>query len=517
MWRPRWTRCAEVLVCLALFAMCQFGCGRPQSVEPVEAEVAQVDLDSIRPKVVAFCGDCHATPPPETFPRSAWYDEVQQGYGFYWDSGRTDLKAPPIDEVVSFFRSQAPEELTLPTVAADEQPTPVAFDTSSLVFPLKSSFPGVSDIRWRSSADGASALYFCDMATGNVHSLGFADDDAHSPARATLLGKTQHPAHIEPCDLDGDGDIDFLVAELGSFLPQDHDQGKVVWMRRSSSSPTYEALVLAEGLGRVADARSADFDGDGDLDIVVAEFGWRNSGKIRLLNQIGKEDGVPRFEMRDVDPRHGSIHTEIADLNQDSRPDFVALISQEHEVVVAFLNAGGGEFETQTIFAAEDPSFGSSGIQLVDLDGDGDTDVLYTNGDTLDSQHLKSSHAVRWLENPGTFPFVSHTLTHMPGAMHAVAADVDNDDDLDVVATAFVPKYLRGQLERGYDSLIWLEQTEDRGFVRHRLEQAEPGHMTLEVGDFNHDGAIDIVAGNFVKQRQLNAQWLTFWWGRKTE
>jgi hypothetical protein len=425
------------------------------------------------------------------------------------------LKPPPIDEVVTFFRSQAPEELTLPAFAEEKQPTTVAFDTLSLVFPLTSSFPAVSDVHWRSSADGSGGLYFCDMAAGNVHALSFADSATQS--RAKLVGETQHPAHVEPCDLDGDGDLDFLVAELGSFLPQDHDQGKVVWMRRSSSSSTYETFVLAEGLGRVADARPADFDGDGDLDIVVAEFGWRKSGRILLLDQVEMEDGVPSFEIRVLDPRHGSIHTEIADLNKDSLPDFVVLISQEHEVVVAFLNLGGGLFETQTIFAAEDPSFGSSGIQLVDLDGDGDIDVLHTNGDTLDSKHLKASHAVRWLENLGTFPFVSHTLTPLPGAMQAVAADVDNDGDLDVVATAFVPKYLRGQLERGYDSLIWLEQTADRGFVRHSLEQAEPGHMTLEVADFNQDGAIDIVAGSFEKQNVSNAQWLTLWLGRETE
>ena len=61
----------------------------------------------------------------------------------------------------------------------------------------------------------------------------------------------------------------------------------------------------------------------------------------------------------------------VGDLNKDGRPDFVALISQEHETVVAFLNEGNGRFRKETIYTAPHPAFGSSGIQLIDLDGQG--------------------------------------------------------------------------------------------------------------------------------------------------
>ncbi len=503
-------------VWIGLLLVVQSGCHGKKSdpVATVTAEIPQHELESLRPQVEAFCGDCHAMPSPESFPKRAWYDEVQQGYRFYWDSGRKDLVAPPLDDVLSFFKVQAPDELTLPKPDPNERPTSVEFTRSSLPFPQHLQFPGVSHIRWQASTPGESSLYFSDMVSGDVRMLKFLDGLSTQLTHTTSLGNASYPAHIEPCDLDRDGARDFLVAELGSFLPEDHEQGKVLWMRPSSTSQTFETFVLAEGIGRVADARPADFDGDGDLDIVVAEFGWRNSGRILLLEQVEEKDGVPKFQMRVLDPRHGSIHVEVLDLNQDARPDFVAVISQEHEVVVAFLNTGNGTFETQTVFSADDPSFGSSGIQVVDLDGDGDSDVLYTNGDTLDSRHLKSSHSVRWLENRGDFPFTSHTLTHFTGAMRAVAADVDNDNDLDVVATAFIPPHQRDQLPDGYDSLIWLEQTSNQQFVRHRLGRGEPGHMTLEVGDFNDDGATDIVTGTFVRQKDTDAPWLTFWWGR---
>ena len=73
---------------------------------------------------------------------------------------------------------------------------------------------------------------------------------------------------------------------------------------------------------------------------------------------------------------------------------------------MAFLNEGGGRFRKETIFAGPHPAYGSSGIQLVDMDGDGDLDVLYTNGDVMDPPPiLKPYHGVQWLENEGRFPF----------------------------------------------------------------------------------------------------------------
>ena len=56
-----------------------------------------------------------------------------------------------------------------------------------------------------------------------------------------------------------------------------------------------------------------------------------------------------------VDERHGAIHVPVCDLNGDGRPDFVALISQEHETVVAFLNEGGGRFRKETLYTAPHP------------------------------------------------------------------------------------------------------------------------------------------------------------------
>jgi len=62
---------------------------------------------------------------------------------------------------------------------------------------------------------------------------------------------------------------------------------------------------------------------------------------------------------------------------------------------------------------------------MADFDGDGDPDVLMTNGATLDDATFEPWHGVRWLENRGTAPFEMHELAALPGAHRARAADLD--------------------------------------------------------------------------------------------
>ncbi len=248
------------------------------------------------------------------------------------------------------------------------------------------------------------------------------------------------PDHATVIDLDGDGRRDVLVASLGQFFPTDDKLGSVVWLRAIEGG-RFEPGTILDGVGRVADVQAADFNGDGRLDLVVAVFGWRNTGEILYLENRTSDWSRPEFTAQQVDDRHGAIHVPIVDLNRDGRPDFVALISQEHERVVAFLNQGDGAFQKEELFAAPHPSYGCSGIQVVDLDADGDDDVLLTNGDVLDRPYLlKPYHGVAWLENEGHYPFTHHRLFSLYGASRAVAADFDVDDDLDLIAVSFLPR-----------------------------------------------------------------------------
>jgi hypothetical protein len=319
-----------------------------------------------------------------------------------------------------------------------------------------------------------------------------------------------NPACTEVVDLDGDGKLDILVANLGSFLPTDRRCGSVLWLRGRGEG-RFEPVTLFKDKGRIADVQVRDFNGDGKLDLIVAAFGWKNTGEIYYLENHTTDWKKPRFDASILDDRHGAIHVPIADLNDDGKPDFVALISQEHETVVAFLNDGNGHFQKKTLYRASHPGYGSSGIQLVDLDGDKKLDVLYTNGDVLDQPYLlKPYHSVQWLENKGDLTFTHHHLTPMYGVHRAVAADLDGDGDLDIVAVNFLPsESFKECKELKLDSVLVLEQTAPGVFARHSLETGTCDHVSCAVGDVFGSGRNDIVTGNFTSESLEHS--LTIW------
>jgi hypothetical protein len=180
---------------------------------------------------------------------------------------------------------------------------------------------------------------------------------------------------------------------------------------------------------------------------------------------------------------------------------------------VAFLNEGGGRFRTETVYTAPHPAVGSTGIQLVDLDGDGDLDVLLTHGDVLDETILKPYHGVWWLENRGAFPFTAHRLASLYGAHRAVAADLDGDGDLDVIAVSFLPpSAFPARKDKNLDAVILLEQTAPGKFVRHSLETVTCDHVCCALGAWDGDGQVHLVTGNFrMADQDTLASSLTLW------
>jgi hypothetical protein len=445
-------------------------------------------------QVVAFCSDCHALPRPESFPRDAWYDKVGRGYEYYARSGRNDLAPPRMQLTRAYYRSRAPEKLVFREPEEARNELCAVFTTQQLALgPELRVPPAVSHLRWtRLEPDGPPLLLVCDMRNGALVAVDVCDRQS-SPQ---VLARLNNPCHLEPCDLDEDQAVDLVVADLGSFHPYDHDLGRVIWLRRQGNERRFEQVELAGGLGRVADARPADFDGDGDLDLIVAEFGHYLTGSVTLLRNVSARGEPPRFEPEELDRRPGTIHTPVYDFNGNGRPDFLALVSQEYESLDAFVQGDEG-FHLQTLWTAPDLTFGSSGMELVDLDQDGDMDVLMTNGDAFDNSYVNPSHGVQWFDNRGGLQFVYHRLTDMLGAYCARAGDVDLDGDLDVIVVAWLPEYVEppNVSVTSLPSIVCLEQTSPGQFLRHTLERGALYHATLEMADFDGDGDLDFAVG----------------------
>ncbi|HMC90184.1 MAG TPA: VCBS repeat-containing protein [Gemmataceae bacterium] len=483
-----------VLAC-ALYLSCGKNSSSSKASDtPLEPVLSPVSTEAGDREVRQFCLYCHAFPEPDTFPRAHWRHEVAQAYDFWRNSGLS-LDYPSLEGVVRYYESRAPLELPFVVPQTSKHPLPVQFKETSFRPPDQTRAPAVSNVNLVHLYDKRKLdILVCEMRSNQILVL-----SPYEPTPAwKVLAQVPNPAHAEVVDLDGDGIPDIVVACLGSFTPTDGRFGSVVWLRGAADG-SFTPVTLLSGVGRVADVQAADFNGDGKLDLIVAVFGWRNTGEITYLENRTTDWTRPEFVPHVVDERHGTIHVPVCDLNGDGRPDFVALISQEHETIVAFLNEGNGKFRKEIIYAAPHPAYGSSGIQLVDLNGDGNLDVLYSNGDVMDKPFLfKPYHGIQWLENKGKFPFDHHPLGTMYGVARAVAADIRGKGLLDIVGVSWLPvENFPERDSKNVDSIILLEQTAPGQFERHVLESRTCDHITCAAGDIYGNGRMHFVTGNF--------------------
>jgi hypothetical protein len=503
----------------AALAACLLATGawRVQTVSAVtEASATQAGGgDATEDEARVVCGTaCHSFPPPDILPRSAWRDEIArmslirdnrpEPRGPRGVAGRMVVLPPDMERVLRFYLAHAPEVLPDPTPwpAADAS----GFTRRNLNMADAPPDPAIADVRLLDlEGDARLELVTTDMRYGMVLTGKPYDPES----TLDVIGQLNNPAFVTRTDFDKNGISDYFVGDLGEFLPADHTRGSVVWMRGTGDGK-YDTLEL-DGWPRVADIELADFNGDGTLDPAVAAFGWRKVGNVTVLENHTTDYDRPSFTARVIDPRPGSIRAIPTDLNDDARPDLIVLFAQEFEEVVAFINNGTSEisFSPQTIYKAPHPNWGSSGIEVVDLDKDGDMDVLLTHGDTFDDQIIKPYHGIQWLENRGTFPFTEHRLADLPGVSRAVAADLDGDGDLDVIAGAFIAGG-EDQNESAVPGLVWLEQTKSGEFERHTLDAEYPHHAAVDAADFDQDGDVDIVVGNFLIQAKPKA-WIEVW------
>ncbi len=335
--------------------------------------------------------------------------------------------------------------------------------------------------------DGLPDILACDALRNQV--LWFNQNSDGEYAERPIGAEVAAPVAVEPVDFDSDGDLDLLVASLGVLLPTNRRIGSVVLLDNDGQQ-RFSNQVLVQDVARVADARAADLDADGDLDVAVAGFGYDN-GETSWLENLG--DGT--FERHELLRLSGAINAIVADLDGDDRNDIVSLVSQEWEEIWAFVATPGtpGAFSLRSLWGSSNPDFGSSWISLVDLDLDEDPDILYSNGDAFDYAPANSRpwHGVQWLENAGDLEFRYHRIADLSGASSPQAADIDGDGDLDVVVSSGYNDWRDPEVT----SLAWLENNGRLQFAMHHIASVPTHIITVAVGDLDGDGRPDLVTG----------------------
>jgi len=486
---------------LLVFA-CTLGCDRSDSGElhtSVQSERHGLEPASIK-RIEQFCGDCHTLPDPTTFPKSRWPEEVFQGFNFYLDSERTDLEEPDRQDTVKYFQASAPDKIVVPCADEMVAPTaPIQF-TLSEKYTAKFATPATAQVQWDTKSQ---SLFFTNMRTGELrqwfvhggHRKG-GDGVGGATNETKLIGIGRNLCRATPCDWNGDGVQDFLIGEMGKYAVADHEDGRVSLLLGKTDGST-EHKVLVDKVSRVVEAKPFDYDGDGDMDVLAADFGWRKTGALRLLRNVGGTADSPRMESVVLDPRHGALGIEIADMDGDSKLDFLVGYGQEFETLELHYNRGEGKFERKILLTLADPSYNASSFEIVDLDMDGRLDVVYTCGDTMDALLAKPYHGVGWVRNLGNDQWEHRWLGLLVGALDSTVADLDGDGDLDVAAVGMFPNAREERLGT-FDSICWWEQKDGLNFVRHSVERDRCTYASCTTADIDGDGRLDLIVGEWL-------------------
>jgi len=268
-------------------------------------------------------------------------------------------------------------------------------------------------------------------------------------------------------DYNNDGLLDLFVTNYVKWQVNKDPECLVAQVRNYCSPLLYEPLPntlyrnngdgtftdvsvetgIAEHLGRGMGVAIADYDGDGYMDIFVANDDSPNF----LFHNIGgnrfEEVAVASWVAYNPSGKTVSgMGADFRDVNNDGRPDiwFTALPT---ELFPLFINCGGGEFEDATrssglAWATQNMAGWSNAI--VDLDNDGWKDLFVARSNVLDptlasARSYKEPNAVFRNLGNGKFQDVSATAgaAFQIPALHRGTAvgDLFNDGRMDVVVS----------------------------------------------------------------------------------
>ncbi|MEZ0579529.1 FG-GAP repeat domain-containing protein [Nocardioides sp. MH1] len=315
----------------------------------------------------------------------------------------------------------------------------------------------------------ALAVAFCGWLPAMAASTDF------DPAPGSPKHLDRSPGKVALADLDGDGDLDLAVAEpLGDVIG---DNDHVAIFMNNGAGRFAARSTSPESTGdNPSDIEPADIDGDGDLDLVIPNY---SSGDLTIL----VNNGLGNFSPRSTSPETGyDTAVAVAAVDVDGDGDLDLAVAQDTAKRVAILvNNGLGNFRprfTSPELAIADPH----DIVAADWDEDGDMDLAVAS---------VNAHWVSVLYNTGVGNYVYRDFItvrqtgNAPDALAVLDANKDGHPDLAVANRT--------------DNTVSVMLNNGHGLLTQRTTGPEAVGLRpndLTAADFDGDGDTDLAVVN---------------------
>lgn len=298
---------------------------------------------------------------------------------------------------------------------------------------------------------------------------------------------------ISFADYDGDGDADLYVTngyDVSSEDPVPQANRFYENIRGRFEARSIDGLTDLEGFS--SGSAWADFDNDGDLDAFVAN--QRDQENTLLLQEVVK-DGSVRFisseKARLARHKGWSYSVAAADADNDGFVDYYVSNGGLSHSGVNFLyrNLEGKALQEVLNTDAVADSHASGGASWSDYDRDGDQDLVVANRPTADMQGFHLS----LFRNDGDLKFTRMDGDALPVdaiyPMSVAWGDVDNDGDQDLYAGN-----LYGMANSLYENLgDGTFRIMDGG----RATADAGSSYSVTFGDLDNDADLDLVVANW--------------------
>ena len=276
---------------------------------------------------------------------------------------------------------------------------------------------------------------------------------------------------VRGADFDGDGDTDVV-----SYIYQ--TDGYLYWHENDGGSFTSH-LIKDYGYGGGLDI--ADVDNDGDIDIAFA-----GGSRVHLFRNDGAAD--PTFIETNLPSMYRSKDVHFADIDSDGDLDIIAASDNfdvsfyYYEDLCFYENADGAGYEWIEHYI-DNQLDNAQGVEVADFDGDGDLDVVSISADRDD---------LRWYENLDG-EGISWAKTKINDSlyypMRLEVGDLDSDDDVDIIVSSL------------FAGTSWYENVGDASSWTFR-QISNNAYYGMEASDLDLDGDLDFVASKFWYENQ---------------